>query len=197
LERLKKDYRIENNIFEKLQEQGFRIDKNRKIILVTGHRRESFGNSFINICDGLKSIAKENPGIDIIYPVHLNPNVQKPVKEILSDIKNVYLIKPLQYPEFVYLMSKSYLIITDSGGIQEEAPSLGKPVLVMRDITERPEALEAGTVKLVGTDKRVIAKEVQKLIEDKALYEQMSKVHNPYGDGEASMRIIEFLKENF
>ena len=135
-----------------------------------------------------------NPDIDIVYPVHLNPNVQKPVKEILSDVSNVNLIDPLQYEQFIYLMSQSYFIITDSGGVQEEAPSLGKPVLVMRDTTERPEALEAGTVKLVGTDKQVIIKEAQRLLDNDEAYEKMSKAHNPYGDGKASERIVDFIK---
>jgi UDP-N-acetylglucosamine 2-epimerase (non-hydrolysing) len=142
----------------------------------------------------LKKIALNNRNINIIYPVHLNPNVQKPVFELLSKIENVYLIEPLTYEEFIYLMDKSYFIITDSGGVQEEAPSLGKPVLVMRDTTERPEALKAGTVKLVGTDKQMIIEESQKLIENISEYEKMSKAHNPYGDGKASQKIIDFLK---
>ncbi|MBT5491739.1 UDP-N-acetylglucosamine 2-epimerase (non-hydrolyzing), partial [bacterium] len=133
--------------------------------------------------------------IDIVYPVHLNPNVQKPVKEILSDITNIYLIEPLQYEQFIYMMDKSYFIITDSGGVQEEAPSLGKPVLVMRDTTERPEALEAGTVKLVGTDTKLIIKEAQKLLDDKKEYEKMGKAHNPYGNGNACDKIVKFIKE--
>ena len=167
---------------------------NSKLILVTGHRRENFGQGFINICEALKTLALNNPDIDIVYPVHLNPNVQKPVKELLSDVSNVHLIEPLQYETFLYLMSKSYFIITDSGGVQEEAPSLGKPVLVMRDTTERPEALEAGTVKLVGTDSEIIIKEAQKLLDDNGEYEKMSKAHNPYGDGKACERIVEFIK---
>ena len=172
----------------------YQMDENRKIVLVTGHRRENFGQGFINICEALKTLALNNPDIDIVYPVHLNPNVQKPVKEILSDVSNVNLIDPLQYEQFIYLMSQSYFIITDSGGVQEEAPSLGKPVLVMRDTTERPEALEAGTVKLVGTDKQVIIKEAQRLLDNDEAYEKMSKAHNPYGDGKASERIVDFIK---
>jgi UDP-N-acetylglucosamine 2-epimerase (non-hydrolysing) len=168
---------------------------NSKFILVTGHRRENFGEGFLNICEALKIIAINNPNFDIIYPVHLNPNVQKPVRKILSNIKNIHLIEPLQYESFIYLMNKSYFIITDSGGIQEEALSLGKPVLVMRNTTERPEALQMGTVKLVGTDKEKIVKEAQKLIDDKTEYEKMSKAHNPYGDGKASERIVDFLKK--
>jgi len=161
--------------------------------LVTGHRRENHGQGFINICTALKEIAEKNLHVDIVYPVHLNPNVQKPVKDILSDVENIYLIDPLQYESFIYMMSKSYFIITDSGGVQEEAPSLGKPVLVMRDTTERPEAIEAGTVKLVGTNKELIINETQKLIDDKIHYNNMSKAHNPYGDGKACEKIVEFL----
>ena len=178
--------RIEKNIESYCQ--------NSKFILVTGHRRENFGEGFINICEALKEIAVKNPDLDIIYPVHLNPNVQKPVKELLSDIENVHLINPLQYEEFIYLMDKSYFIITDSGGVQEEAPSLGKPVLVMRDTTERPEAVDAGTVKLVGTDKEKIIFEAQLLIDNMNDYNKMSKAHNPYGDGKACERIIDFIK---
>ena len=167
--------------------------QDHKMILVTGHRRENHGQGFINICTALKEIALANPDIDIVYPVHLNPNVQTPVKTLLSGIDNVHLIEPLQYEQFIYLMDRSYFIITDSGGVQEEAPSLGKPVLVMRDTTERPEALEAGTVKLVGTDTDLIVTEAQKLIDDKAAYERMSKASNPYGDGNACRKIIDFL----
>ncbi|MDD3775955.1 MAG: UDP-N-acetylglucosamine 2-epimerase (non-hydrolyzing) [Sulfurovaceae bacterium] len=167
--------------------------QNSKFILVTGHRRENFGQGFINICEALKSIADNNPDIDIVYPVHLNPNVQKPVKEILSGTKNVYLIDPLQYESFIYLMDRSYFIITDSGGVQEEAPSLGKPVLVMRDTTERPEAVEAGTVRLVGTDTDLIVREAQELIDNAEAYAAMSRASNPYGDGEACRKIVDFL----
>ena len=148
----------------------------------------------MNICEALKTIAINYPEMDIIYPVHLNPNVQKPVFELLDNQKNIHLINPLEYLPFVYLMSKSYLVLTDSGGIQEEAPSLGKPVLVMRDTTERPEAVEAGTVKLVGTNKDTIIKEVEALINNPELYSVMSKAHNPYGDGKASERIIRIIE---
>jgi len=172
---------------------GYLVDNNKKMILVTGHRRENFGKGFINICEGLKEIAEKNSDFDIVYPMHLNPNVRKPVNDILQNIKNIYLIEPLEYESFIYLMSKSFLILTDSGGIQEEAPSLGKPVLVMRDTTERPEAVEAGTVKLVGTDKNLIVSEVQKLIDDNEQYNKMSKAHNPYGDGKACEKIIQSL----
>ena len=162
-------------------------------ILVTGHRRESFGDGFERICTALKAIAEQHPDYDIVYPVHLNPNVKEPVNRLLKDLDNVHLIEPLDYLPFVYLMSKSYLILTDSGGIQEEAPSLGKPVLVMRDTTERPEAVEAGTVKLVGTDIAKIQDEVNALITDKNYYISMSEAHNPYGDGNASAKILNEL----
>lgn len=196
LDKIKNDKDLESQIINQLSDLNYKIQDNKKIILVTGHRRENHGQGFINICEALKTIALDNPSFDIVYPVHLNPNVQKPVKEILSNISNIYLIEPLQYEQFIYLMNKSYFIITDSGGVQEEAPSLGKPVLVMRDTTERPEALEAGTVKLVGTDTKLIIKEAQKLIDDKIEYENMSKAHNPYGDGKACEKIVKFLKES-
>jgi len=166
-----------------------------KLILVTGHRRESFGESFRNICLALKEIAKDRHDIKIVYPVHLNPNVQKPVRDILSDIPNIYLIGPLDYEPFVYLMEKACLILTDSGGIQEEAPSLGKPVLVMRNVTERPEGIEAGVVKLVGTDKERIVAETEILLDDKKAYEEMARASNPYGDGKAAERIVDILEE--
>ncbi len=169
------------------------VDASKKLVLVTGHRRENHGQGFINICTALKEIAETNPNIQIIYPVHLNPNVQKPVYELLDGINNVKLISPLSYPAFVWLMNQSYLIITDSGGVQEEAPSLGKPVLVMRDTTERPEAVEAGTVILVGTNTSRIIKETQELIDNSKKYDSMSSLHNPYGDGKACERIIEFV----
>jgi UDP-N-acetylglucosamine 2-epimerase (non-hydrolysing) len=171
------------------------VDGSKKIILVTGHRRENHGQGFINICSALKQIALENPNTQIIYPVHLNPNVQKPVYELLGNISNINLIAPLTYPAFVWLMNKSYLIITDSGGVQEEAPSLGKPVLVMRDTTERPEAVDAGTVILVGTDKDKIVKEANNLLRNKEMYVKMSTLHNPYGDGKACKRIVAFIME--
>ncbi len=166
---------------------------NSKFILVTGHRRENFGQGFVNICEALKVLAKNNPDINILYPVHLNPNVRKPVIELLSNISNVNLVEPFQYEEFVYLMSKAYLILTDSGGIQEEAPSLGKPVLVMRDTTERPEAVDAGTVKLVGSDKGGIIKAVQHLLDNVDEYQNMCKACNPYGNGDASKKILKEL----
>jgi len=171
------------------------VDTDKRLILVTGHRRENHGQGFINICEALKEIATTNKDVQIIYPVHLNPNVQKPVHEILSGIDNIKLIDPLAYPAFVWVMTQSYMIITDSGGVQEEAPSLGKPVLVMRDTTERPEAVEAGTVILVGTDKNKIITEAQSLLIDTNRYKQMSGLHNPYGDGKACQRIAEFIKD--
>ncbi|NER09910.1 UDP-N-Acetylglucosamine 2-epimerase [Muriicola jejuensis] len=169
------------------------IDQAKKIILVTGHRRENHGEGFINICHALKKIAQANKDVEIVYPVHLNPNVQKPVYDILDNIPNIKLIAPLSYPAFVWLMTKSYLIITDSGGVQEEAPSLGKPVLVMRDTTERPEAVEAGTVILVGTDVSKITSETERLLRDFNHYNEMSAKHNPYGDGTACDRIVKFM----
>lgn len=166
------------------------LDTSKRLILVTGHRRENHGQGFINICTALKQIATNHPDTQIIYPVHLNPNVQKPVYELLADIDNVKLINPLSYPAFVWLMDKSHIIITDSGGVQEEAPSLGKPVLVMRDTTERPEAVDAGTVLLVGTDTEKIISEANKLLTDESSYHKMSKLHNPYGDGTACDKIV-------
>jgi UDP-N-acetylglucosamine 2-epimerase (non-hydrolysing) len=169
------------------------VNNNKKLVLVTGHRRENHGQGFINICEALKEIALTNNDVQIIYPVHLNPNVQKPVYEILKGVGNIHLIDPLAYPAFVWLMNKSYLIITDSGGVQEEAPSLGKPVLVMRDTTERPEAVDAGTVILVGTNQSKIINEAQSLLNDNERYQEMSALHNPYGDGKACARIVEFI----
>lgn len=166
----------------------------KRLILVTGHRRENHGQGFINICEALKKIALTHQDVQIIYPVHLNPNVQKPVHKILSGIDNIKLIDPLTYPAFVWLMNQSYIIITDSGGVQEEAPSLGKPVLVMRDTTERPEAVEAGTVILVGTDTNRIVSEAQSLLTNTIRYKKMSVLNNPYGDGKACERIAEFIK---
>ena len=193
LSKIENDNKLKNKIIENISSQ-YKINATKRLILVTGHRRENFGQGFINICEALKKLALNNQDIDIVYPVHLNPNVQVPVKEILSDVNNIYLIEPLQYESFLYLMSKSYFIITDSGGVQEEAPSLGKPVLVMRDTTERPEALSAGTVKLVGTDLQKIIIEAQKLLDDTNEYGKMSRAHNPYGDGKACEKIVQFIK---
>lgn len=182
---------FEDNQIEFLKE-NINIDK--KIILVTGHRRENFGGGFENICYGIKEIAKEHPNVEIVYPVHLNPSVKVPVETILKGIENVKLIPPLSYPSFVWLMKKSYLVLTDSGGIQEEAPSLGKPVLVMRNTTERPEAVDVGTVILVGTDKEKIVREVNLLLKNEEVFNKMTRKHNPYGDGKASIKIIDFFK---
>ena len=193
LDKIEKNNLLKNKVIETINLE-YPINNNKKLILITGHRRENFGQGFINICEALKTLALNNPMIDIIYPVHLNPNVQEPVKKILRDVSNVYLIKPLQYESFIYLMKQSYFIITDSGGVQEEAPSLGKPVLVMRDTTERPEALKAGTVKLVGTNTEIIINEAQKLLDDDTAYNIMSKAHNPYGNGKACEKIINFIK---
>lgn len=180
---------------DEVEELRALLDSDKRLILVTGHRRENHGQGFINICNALKKIALENPDVQIIYPVHLNPKVQKPVYELLEGVDNIKLIAPLSYPSFVWLMSQSFLIITDSGGVQEEAPSLGKPVLVMRDTTERPEAVEAGTVLLVGTDTNKIVTEANRLLNDNDSYTKMSKLHNPYGDGLACQRIIEFISK--
>ena len=171
------------------------VDCTKKLILVTGHRRENQGEGFIHICQALKKIALQNTDVQIVYPVHLNPNVKEPVYRILSGFENIKLITPLSYPAFVWLMNQSYLIITDSGGVQEEAPSLGKPVLVMRDTTERPEAVSAGTVILVGTDEQKIVDECEQLLNNQEKYSKMSALHNPYGDGKACERIVEFFKK--
>ncbi|WP_010383599.1 non-hydrolyzing UDP-N-acetylglucosamine 2-epimerase [Pseudoalteromonas rubra] len=169
------------------------LDRSKKLILVTGHRRESFGGGFERICEALAQTAKAHPETQILYPVHLNPNVREPVNRILKDINNIHLIEPQQYLPFVYLMNRAHIILTDSGGIQEEAPSLGKPVLVMRDTTERPEAVEAGTVKLVGTNIELITSSLTKLLTDEASFTEMSRAHNPYGDGNACQRICDIL----
>ena len=172
------------------------LDPAKKLILVTGHRRESFGLGFERICEALAEIARSRPEVEILYPVHLNPNVSEPVQRILGDISNIHLIAPQDYLPFVYLMGRAEIIITDSGGIQEEAPSLGKPVLVMRDTTERPEAVTAGTVRLVGTQSRQIVDEVGTLLDDEEAYRAMSRAHNPYGDGQACRRIVESLRQH-
>ena len=194
LDKIENNPQLKSKIITFINAQ-YQLNDTKKLILVTGHRRENFGQGFINICEALKTLALHNPDVDIVYPVHLNPNVQQPVKEILANVGNVYLIDPLQYESFIYMMSQAYFIITDSGGVQEEAPSLGKPVLVMRDTTERPEAVEAGTVKLVGTNSQTIINEAQKLLDDNKEYEKMSKAHNPYGDGKACERIVNFIKK--
>ncbi|KAB8310616.1 UDP-N-acetylglucosamine 2-epimerase (non-hydrolyzing) [Rouxiella chamberiensis] len=172
------------------------LDASKKLILVTGHRRESFGGGFERICSALADIARQHPDVQIVYPVHLNPNVSEPVNRFLAGIDNIVLIDPQDYLPFVYLMDKAYLILTDSGGVQEEAPSLGKPVLVMRETTERPEAVDAGTVRLVGTDPTKIVKEVNRLLSDENEYNSMSRAHNPYGDGHACRHILDALKNH-
>ena len=192
--RIENDKKLKSQIQKRVEKSGF-VNLSSKFILVTGHRRENFGQGMLSICESLKVLAKNNLDINFLYPVHLNPNVRKPVNDLLSDISNIKIVEPFEYEEFIYLMSKSYLILTDSGGIQEEAPSLGKPVLVMRDKTERPEAIEAGTVKLVGSDKDKIVKEVQRLLDNHEDYQKMCKAINPYGDGKTSKRIIEILKD--
>lgn len=186
---------IENDVdlANTLASQFPMLDKTKKLILVTGHRRESFGGGFERICEALAQTAKAHPTVQILYPVHLNPNVQEPVNRILKDVNNVYLIEPQQYLPFVYLMNRAHIILTDSGGIQEEAPSLGKPVLVMRNTTERPEAVDAGTVKLVGTDVDKITGAINKLLINEKAYKEMSRAHNPYGDGEACKKICDIL----
>ena len=184
---------VKEKMAKELQEKGYTVG-DREYILVTGHRRENFGDGFLHICKAIKELAALHPEMDIVYPVHLNPNVQKPVYELLSGLSNVYLISPLDYLPFIYAMQHSTLLLTDSGGVQEEAPSLGKPVLVMRDTTERPEAVEAGTGKLVGTDAEAIVSNVTALLQDKEMYKRMSETHNPYGDGQACERIIAALR---
>jgi UDP-N-acetylglucosamine 2-epimerase (non-hydrolysing) len=190
-ERVRKDESLRTSLASRFDF----LDPNKRMVLVTGHRRENFGAGFEQICLGLREIASRGD-VQVVYPVHLNPNVQEPVRRILSDVPDVHLIEPQDYLPFVYLMDRSALLVTDSGGVQEEAPSLGKPVLVMRDTTERPEAVEAGTVKLVGTDSAVIAREANHLLDNKAAYEAMSRAHNPFGDGRASSRIVDILKQH-
>ena len=186
------------NVLQKAGYDSKRLDGGRKLVLITGHRRENFGDGFISMVTAMKDLSEKYPDVDFVYPMHLNPNVRMPIHEVFGEdltvYGNFYFIEPLQYLEFVYLMEKSYLVLTDSGGIQEEAPGLGKPVLVMRNTTERPEALKAGTVKLVGTDHDLIVSEVSRLIEDKNHYDKMSKAQNPYGDGLACQRIVNALR---
>jgi len=168
--------------------------KTERFVLITGHRRENFGDGFLQICHALRELAERYPEVHFVYPVHLNPNVQKPVHEILENLANIHLIPPLEYEPFLYLLKHCYLVLTDSGGIQEEAPSLGKPVLVMRDVTERPEAVDAGTVRLVGANQAQIVKNIIELIDDPQVYASMAKAHNPYGDGHACSKIVQVLK---
>ena len=200
VDKIKNNKELDNELEDILSKAGYdvnRLNNGKKLVLITGHRRENFGDGFINMCTAIKDLTVKYPDLDFVYPMHLNPNVHKPIHEVfgenLSGLKNMFFIEPLEYLSFVYLMEKSSIVLTDSGGIQEEAPGLGKPVLVMRDTTERPEALDAGTVKLVGTDYNKIVNEVSSLIDDKAAYEKMSKAVNPYGDGLACGRIVNAL----
>ena len=200
VDKIKNNKELDNELEDILNKAGYdvnRLNNGKKLVLITGHRRENFGDGFINMCTAIKDLTVKYPDLDFVYPMHLNPNVRKPIHEVfgenLSGLKNMFFIEPLEYLSFVYLMEKSSIVLTDSGGIQEEAPGLGKPVLVMRDTTERPEALDAGTVKLVGTDYNKIVNEVSSLIDDKAAYEKMSKAVNPYGDGLACGRIVNAL----
>ena len=201
VERIKNDKILDFGLNCSLIKAGYDVDRlneGRKLVLITGHRRENFGEGFINICKAIKALVEKYPDVDFVYPMHLNPNVRKPIREVfgedLSDLKNMFLIEPLEYLSFVYLMEKSTIVLTDSGGIQEEAPGLGKPVLVMRNTTERPEALEAGTVKLVGTNSEKIIEETSRLLDDLENYKMMSKAINPYGDGKACERIIRSVR---
>ena len=200
--KIKSDANLAETLQINIKNNGYDIDRiedKRKLVLITGHRRENFGEGFRNICNAIKTLSIKYPDVDFVYPMHLNPNVRKPIAEIFGNDKdksgNTFFIEPLDYLNFVFLMEKADIILTDSGGIQEEAPSLGKPVLVMRDNTERPEAIEAGTVKLVGTDYDKIINEVSELLENEESYNKMSKAVNPYGDGSACKRIVDFLKE--
>lgn len=201
VDKIKNDASLDTELEQQLVVAGYdvhRLDSGRKLVLITGHRRENFGDGFINICRAIKELAAKYPEVDFVYPMHLNPNVRRPIHQVfgedLSNLGNMFFIEPLEYLSFVYLMEKSTIVLTDSGGIQEEAPGLGKPVLVMRDTTERPEALTAGTVKLVGTDYDKIVSEVSVLLDDMAAYEKMSRAVNPYGDGKACLRIAQVLR---
>ena len=200
IDKIKSNEALDSELAEILKKSGYdvnRLQEGKKLVLITGHRRENFGDGFISMCTAIKVLTKKYPGVDFVYPMHLNPHVRKPIHEVfgedLSDLGNMFFIEPLEYLAFVYLMEKSNIVLTDSGGIQEEAPGLGKPVLVMRDTTERPEALDAGTVKLVGTNYDKILNEVSALLDDTAYYERMSKAVNPYGDGMACGRIVSAL----
>ena len=203
VKRLKDDKALAKEQVKVLADAGYdisRLDNGKRLVLITGHRRENFGEGFISMVTAMKDLSEKYPDVDFVYPMHLNPNVRKPIHEVfgedLTAYKNFFFIEPLQYLEFVYLMEKSTIVLTDSGGIQEEAPGLGKPVLVMRDTTERPEALDAGTVHLVGTNHDLIVSEVSTLLDDPVAYERMSKAVNPYGDGKACPRIVAGLREN-
>jgi len=203
VEKIKNDKYLSMELQDILLKAGYntnRLNNGRRLVLITGHRRENFGDGFIHICNAIKTLTQNYPDVDFVYPMHLNPNVRKPIHEVfgedLSDLGNMFFIEPLEYLSFVYLMEKSSIVLTDSGGIQEEAPGLGKPVLVMRNTTERPEALDAGTVKLVGTDYDMIVNSVSTLLDNKEEYNKMSKAVNPYGDGKACGRIVDFIRKN-
>ena len=198
--KIKDDKNLGQQLTAELKDYGYdvtRLDDGRKLVLITGHRRENFGDGFKNICHAINSLSKRYPGVDFVYPMHLNPNVRKPIHEEFGDsldnLGNLFFIEPLEYLSFVFLMEKSHIVLTDSGGIQEEAPGLGKPVLVMRDTTERPEALDAGTVKLVGTDYDKIVEQVSNLLDNENAYNEMSRANNPYGDGQACERIVSHI----
>ncbi len=204
VDKIKNDKKLDIELETVLKTAGYdikRLQNGKKMVLITGHRRENFGDGFISMCQAIQTLTERYPNVDFVYPMHLNPNVRKPIHEVwgedLSNLCNMFFIEPLEYLSFVYLMEKSSIVLTDSGGIQEEAPGLGKPVLVMRDTTERPEALEAGTVKLVGTDYDKIVAEVSALLDDQMYYERMSKAVNPYGDGKACKRIVELFVEKY
>ena len=202
VDKIKSDKNLDSELESTLKNAGYDVNRltgGRKLVLITGHRRENFGDGFISMCTAIKDLTQKYPDVDFVYPMHLNPNVRKPIHQVfgenLANLGNMFFIEPLEYLSFVYLMEKTTIVLTDSGGIQEEAPGLGKPVLVMRDTTERPEALDAGTVKLVGTDYDKIVNEVSLLLEDKEAYEKMSKAVNPYGDGKACERIVNFIRQ--
>jgi UDP-N-acetylglucosamine 2-epimerase (non-hydrolysing) len=207
VDKIKQDASLSGQLQEQLKTAGYdtvRLQNGRKLVLITGHRRENFGDGFVNMCNAIKTLTEKYPEVDFVYPMHLNPNVRKPILEIFGEEavsgtnggeRNIFFIEPLEYLPFVYLMEQSTLVLTDSGGIQEEAPGLGKPVLVMRDTTERPEAVDAGTVKLVGTNYDLIVREVSLLLDDETHYRSMAQANNPYGDGQACERIIEFVGE--
>ena len=200
--KIKSDSSLEAQLIVRIGEMGYdvnRMNEGRRLVLITGHRRENFGDGFLNICNALKDLAQKYPDIDFLYPMHLNPNVRKPIKEVFDGMENgnMFFIEPVEYLYFVYLMTRSYLILTDSGGIQEEAPSLGKPVLVMREVTERPEALDAGTIRLVGTNRQLIVDEASKFIDDAEYYAENERIANPYGDGTACIKILQAIDRFF
>lgn len=203
VDKIKNDPALENKLQRELQTTGYdpaRLAAGKRLVLITGHRRENFGDGFLHICNAIKTLAENYPEVDFVYPMHLNPNVRRPIRQVFGDnnrLANLFFIEPLEYLSFVYLMEKSAIVLTDSGGIQEEAPGLGKPVLVMRDTTERPEALASGTVRLVGTDYDKLCGEVSRLLDSREAYDQMSKAVNPYGDGKASERIVESISRFF